>query len=1296
MTGGRRRALERAQTATTVAALSLSTLAVGGLAFAPVAYAAPNDTVSLLKDIRAGATGSNPTGLVAVGGTVFFRARDSLANGYELWKSDGTAAGTEIVKDIFPGDDSLPTNLTNVGGTLYFQAESGDGYELWKSDGTAAGTVPVRPIAAGGPIRPTDLIDVDGTLFFSAASADGRELWKSDGTAGGTVQVANIASGSASSTPLALEALGDRVFFSADDGSAGRELWSSDGTPGGTVRVRDIRSGSSSSEPQGLTAVGSSLFFSADDGVAGRELWVSDGTTVGTRLVEDIGGNTNSNPDHLTNVNGTLFFVANDTGLYADHGTELWVSDGTAAGTTMVRDIFPSVDHSFPQALTAVGDEVLFTAIDGVAGRELWRSDGTEAGTTLVKDIWSGASAGYPLGLTNVGGVLFFQANDGSAGSEVWRSDGTAGGTTQVADIRPGTQGSAPASFTEANGRLFFTASNGSTGVEPWVGSDSANLDTTPPDTTVNSGPANGSTITVNSASFAFSGTPGDTASFECKIDAGTYAACTSPRTFSTLVEGSHTVSFRAIDAAGNIDPTPATVTFIVDTVAPDTQIDTGPAAGSTITTNTATFGFSGTGSPASFECKIDAGSFATCTSPKTFGSLNEGPHTIQFRAIDAAGNTDPSPATRSFTVDTVAPDTQIDTGPAAGSTITTNTATFGFSGTGSPASFECKIDAGSFATCTSPKTFTNLAEGPHTVQFRAIDAAGNTDPSPATRSFTVDTVAPDTQIDTDPAAGSTITSNSATFGFSGTGSPASFECKIDAGSFATCTSPKTFTNLAEGPHTVQFRAIDAAGNTDQSPATRSFTVDTVAPDTQIDTGPAAGSTITSNSATFGFSGTGSPASFECKIDTDPFTTCTSPKTFTNLAEGPHTVQFRAIDAAGNTDPSPATRSFTVDTVAPDTVIDSGPANGSTVATDQVTFTFSGTGGAVTYECKIDTGMYSECTSPTGYTGLDDGIHTFSVRGTDAVGNTDPTAASRSFTVDTSVPDTTAPDTNITDGPANQALIATDQASFSFTGIPAEDTASFVCAIDSGESVACTSPTTFIGLVDGPHTVSITAVDAVGNTDPSPATRTFAVDTAAPDTSIDSGPANGSTITTTSATFEFSGTGDPTTFECSIDDGDYVVCTSPTVFTDLSEGSHTVAVRASDSVGNADATPASRTFTVATPVPAPDNTFAIGAKGKPNTRTGTLKVAVTLPGPGRLEVAASGAVRGSTTTVAAGKKLVTLRLTRKGLKMLKIRRARALAQGGTVGKIKVKVRFSYTPTNGTRSTRTARYTFLLK
>jgi ELWxxDGT repeat protein len=116
MTGGRRRALERAQTATSVAALSLSTLAVGGLAWAPVAYAAPNDTVSLLKDVRAGTTGSNPTGLVAVGGTVFFRARDSLANGYELWKSDGTAAGTEIVKDIFPGDDSLPTNLTNVGG----------------------------------------------------------------------------------------------------------------------------------------------------------------------------------------------------------------------------------------------------------------------------------------------------------------------------------------------------------------------------------------------------------------------------------------------------------------------------------------------------------------------------------------------------------------------------------------------------------------------------------------------------------------------------------------------------------------------------------------------------------------------------------------------------------------------------------------------------------------------------------------------------------------------------------------------------------------------------------------------------------------------------------------------------------------------------------------------------------------------------------------------------------------------------------------------------------------------------
>ena len=117
----------------------------------------------------------------------------------------------------------------------------------------------------------------------------------------------------------------------------------------------------------------------------GRELWKSDGTEAGTVLVKDIRPDSyGSNPTYLTNVDGTLFFSARD----GVHGGELWKSDGSEAGTVMVTDV--DIDtgyYSGAQQLVAVGDTVFFSADDGVHGRELWTSDGTAGGTALVTDI---------------------------------------------------------------------------------------------------------------------------------------------------------------------------------------------------------------------------------------------------------------------------------------------------------------------------------------------------------------------------------------------------------------------------------------------------------------------------------------------------------------------------------------------------------------------------------------------------------------------------------------------------------------------------------------------------------------------------------------------------------------------------------------------------------------------------------------------------------------------------------------------------------------------------------------------
>jgi hypothetical protein len=171
-----------------------------------------------------------------------------------------------------------------------------------------------------------------------------------------------------------------------------------------------------------------------------------------------------------------------------------------------------------------------------------------------------------------------------------------------------------------------------------------------------------------------------------------------------------------------------------------DTTIITGPSG--TITTNQATFTFSGSPaeSTAKIQCRIDSELLADCESPKAFTDLAEGPHTATFRTEDAAGNRDLTPATLTFTVDTTPPDTQISSGPSG--TITTDEATFAFAGDPGTdtAKIQCRIDSGTFADCASPRTFSGLTDGLHTATFRAEDAAGNQDPTPASRTFTVDT----------------------------------------------------------------------------------------------------------------------------------------------------------------------------------------------------------------------------------------------------------------------------------------------------------------------------------------------------------------------------------------------------------------------------------------------------------------------------------------------------------------------------------------------------------------------------
>jgi ELWxxDGT repeat protein len=431
----------------------------------------------MLKDIYPGSSNSYPAYLTNINGILYFEASDGT-NMREVWKSDGTAAGTVMIAGGYYASDidglRYRANFTSVNGTLFFGAGTSNGatsYRLWKSDGTEAGTVMVKDTYGNSFCYPFSLTNFNGALFFSASnSATGDGLWKSDGTEAGTVVVKNIYAGQGNFVNV-----NGTLYFQGSDGTHahGNELWKSDGTEAGTVMVKDIYPGSSFSYPSYLSNVNGMLYFRANDGTHGTELWKSDGTEAGTVMVKDIyPGSSYATPSYLTNVNGTLYFEASD----GTHGAELWKSDGTEAGTVMVKDIYPGSSNSYPAYLTNVNGTLYFNETDGIHGYELWKSDGTEAGTVMVKDIYPGSSNSFPVYLTNVNGILYFTASDGAYGTELWKSDGTEAGTVMVKDIYPGSSSSSPSDLVNVNGKLYFAANDGIYGIELWVLEDSETI----------------------------------------------------------------------------------------------------------------------------------------------------------------------------------------------------------------------------------------------------------------------------------------------------------------------------------------------------------------------------------------------------------------------------------------------------------------------------------------------------------------------------------------------------------------------------------------------------------------------------------------------------------------------------------------------------------------------------------------------------------------------------------------------------------------------------------------------------
>ncbi len=412
---------------------------------------------TLVKDILPGGVSSYPQELTVMNGALYFNVLSPLG---ELWKSDGTPDGTVPVKDIYPGEDGSASRLKVSGGKLFFRAfDALVDDELWVTDGTTVGTVKID-INPAGSSEPDDLVDMGGVLYFSAYEpTHGRELWMSDGTPGGTFIVADLKPGG-DSNPTRLTTHGNRLFFSADAIFSGvPELCVSDGTALGTTFLQVDTS------PNNLKSVGSLLFFQA----AG-ELYASNGTSA--VLVKDINPSGSSDPQDMGAFGAVALFSANNGSI----GQELWRSDGTSAGTYLIKDIdprpvgvpYPYSGWSWPRGFTTLGSISLFAAQPTDGDRELWRTDGTEAGTFRVRDIIPGASDHVEGRFTPFDGALYFDTDDGIHGNELWKTDGTEAGTVLVWDVRPGPEPSYPWQHAVLGNVLYFNAYGDGVGHELW------------------------------------------------------------------------------------------------------------------------------------------------------------------------------------------------------------------------------------------------------------------------------------------------------------------------------------------------------------------------------------------------------------------------------------------------------------------------------------------------------------------------------------------------------------------------------------------------------------------------------------------------------------------------------------------------------------------------------------------------------------------------------------------------------------------------------------------------------------
>src|SRR5919106_754288 len=706
---------------------------------------------------------------------------------------------------------------------------------------------------------------------------------------------------------------------------------------------------------------------------------------------------------------------------------------------------------------------------------------------------------------------------------------------------------------------------------------------------------------------------------FECKVDLNPWENCG----FETVTHmnqggfewgleetevGPHTFFVRATDFEGNVGA-PATHTWRL--LGAVTQFLSGPgytpgtegepATGGEVQSTEATIEFEANVSDATFECSLDLEPFTPCTSPVHYSGLLPGSHELRVVATDTeTGVEEAEPAIYEWEVidpfDSMPPETTLERAPANGSSSTI----FEFAGTDdltppSLITFECRVDSTSdldWEECVSPynllETYTygdpQLAPGPHVFEVRANDNfeplvpdpanpdfAGNVDPTPVRYVWTstADADAPGTGISAGPSGRTAETE--ATFGVFGTdnATPAhmmEFECALDTGPFEPCSPPETL-SVEPGTHTFRIRSVDIAGNPDPTPAPRTWEV-VPAPTATITSGPegrilpgqsSPPAPSTQDRAIFTFTADQPDATFECSLDGAEFEPCTSPYAAWLVEPGEHQLEVRGVSALRTVDgelivEDPLTSYEWLADFRPHLELPGSTLN--SVATFQFTGSDNRTPNSqMRFECALDPGTaapaWNSCVSGQQFSDLTHGTHELLVRAIDVANNVDATPARHTWTV--ALP----PVVTIHTGPAD----VTESTSADFTFSSNVPGSTFKCWLDGVIQQNCTSPRSYSGLAGGDNLFAVHATSPTGHTSLQWEEWEWAVgQTEAPITAFGSTP----DVTTNDARAEFTFTANKpgARFECSLDGGNFVPCTSPLVYPRLHAGQHRLEVQA--------------------------------------------------------------------------------------------------------------------------------------